>query len=59
MGIRRSPKFIFAFQKEQWVYKDVVYDNNKPNSMFYAAFGKSYGGRFYVEDNDFWKKLIE
>ena len=57
--VRLSSKFIFAFQKEQWVYKDVVNDYNEPDSMFYAAFGKSDGRWFCVEDNDFWKKLIE
>jgi hypothetical protein len=57
--IRRSAKFIFAFQKKQWVYKDVVDAKNEPNVVFYNAFGNPIYGRLYVEDNDFWKKLIE
>lgn len=57
--IGTSVKFIFAFQKKQWVYKDVVWDNNEPNLLFYAAFGKPSASWHYVEDNDFWKKLIK
>lgn len=57
--IKRSAKFIFAFQKKQWVYKDVVDTDNKPNVVFYNAFGNPIYGQLYVEDNDFWKKLIE
>lgn len=58
--IRRSAKFIFAFQKKTWSFKDVVYGNdNTAHKMFWAALGKPVSDWFYVEDNDFWKKLIE
>jgi hypothetical protein len=56
---KRSAKFIFAFQKKQWVYKDVVNERNEPDFVFYNAFGNPIDGRLYVQDNDFWKKLIE
>lgn len=56
---RRSARFIFAFQKKRWVYKDVVDTDNTPDVIFYNAFGNPIHGRLYVEDNDFWKKLIE
>jgi hypothetical protein len=58
--IRWSVKFIFAFQRKQWVYKDVLNtDDNKANVAFYNAFGSPIVNRIYVEDNEFWKKLIE
>lgn len=56
---RGEAKFIFAFQKKQWVYKNVVGTDNKPHVIFYNAFGNPIYGRLYVEDNDFWKNLIE
>ena len=58
--ITRSAKFIFAFQRNKWVFKDVVHgDDNTPHILFWTAFGKPTSGRFYVEDNDFWRELIE
>jgi hypothetical protein len=29
--VRRTAKFIFAFQKKRWLYKDVVDENNEPD----------------------------
>ena len=59
--LRRTAKFIFAIQKKQWVLKDVlnIYNNESHPTFYTTFFGKPFGGRFYVKDNDFWKKLIE
>jgi len=60
--IRYATKFIFAYQKKQWVYKDVVRPdfNDIPDDLFYMIFGHPLdNSRYYVEDNDFWKNLIK
>jgi hypothetical protein len=57
--VERISKFIFAFQKKQWVYIDVINEDNKPNVIFYMAFGKPFDVRYYVKDNDFWNNLIK
>ncbi|MCX5852211.1 MAG: hypothetical protein NT072_09170 [Deltaproteobacteria bacterium] len=56
----RSAKFVFAFEKK-WVFKDVTWgEYDKPHVYFLNALGKAPSDRFsYVEDNDFWKELIE
>lgn len=59
--IEFKDKFIFAFQKNQWVFKEVLnLYNNKPDPLFNSAFGINVQAERHTnDDNNFWKKLIE
>ena len=60
MDITYGAKFVFAFQKKKWVYKEVINTySNKPDPLFSTAFGIATAPKLYVEDNNFWKRLIE
>ena len=47
-------RFSFAFQNNQWVFKDILDTRrNKPDAVFYSAFAD------VVKDNDFWYRLVQ
>jgi hypothetical protein len=59
---KRPPvKFVFAYQNSKWVFKDVLdtYDNEPAPRLVTVFTGESYGYSHYVEDNKFWKALIQ
>jgi hypothetical protein len=59
-SISRGIKFIFAFQKGNWIFKEALNTySNDLDPRFATVIGKSIGTRIPVEDNDFWKILIE
>lgn len=53
-------RFVFAFQKQQWVFKDIenVGDHAWSN-ILWPVLGKTVGTRLTVEDNDRWLTLIK
>jgi hypothetical protein len=56
----RGIKFIFAFQKDTWIFKEALNKfSNNLDPRFAIVLGKSISGRIPVEDNNFWKVLIE
>lgn len=60
-GGESTDKFIFAYQNSKWIFKEVLFEHNsKPSPWLEAVFtGKISNGRYYVEDNAFWKVLIK
>jgi hypothetical protein len=53
-------KFVFALQKGMWVFKDILNTyNNETDRRLAILTGQAGAGRFPVEDNDFWRVLIQ
>ncbi len=60
-SVKHTVKFIFAYQNSKWVFKEVLNTyNNKPAAWLVPVFtGRNSNDRYYVEDNDFWKVLLQ
>jgi hypothetical protein len=56
---RLSVRFVFAFQKQEWVLKDLQdVGNSHWSRSFWAALGKPGDRQFLVDGNDRWMTLI-
>ena len=54
-----SVRFVFAFQKQQWVFKDLEDVENTMAGVLWGAFGKPSKDRHVVEDNEHWLALVK
>jgi hypothetical protein len=53
-------KFIFAYQENRWVFKDVIrVEYNIPDIVISTALGKPVGPGRYREENKFWEELVK
>lgn len=56
---RTSTKFVFALESKRWVFKEAVGKDGTPDPLFTPLLGKTSTEWASLEDNAFFKKLVQ